>query len=146
MYPRAKSLGLVIKEDLLLLEEFKGKHSNGEGKFFRPLGGTIEFGEQSDITLNREFIEELGTEVLNPRYITCLENIFKVNGEVGHEIFQIYLVDLKEQWMYDKHYLEVKEGSQTSKAFWIPMNKFLHGDEFIYPDGLTQIIRQYLLS
>ncbi|TGB04941.1 NUDIX domain-containing protein [Halobacillus salinus] len=146
MYPRAKSLGLVIHNDLLLLEQYKGKHSNGEGNYYRPLGGTIEFGERSDWTVNREFKEELGIEVIIQRYITCLENIFKINGDVGHEIFQIYLVDLKEEWMYDKPYLEVKEGTRSSKALWVPIRKVLDGNEFIYPEGLTKIIRDYILS
>ncbi|RDY72625.1 NUDIX domain-containing protein [Halobacillus trueperi] len=146
MYPRAKSLGLVIHKDLLLLEHYEGKHSNGEGNYYRPLGGTIEFGERSYMTVNREFKEEIGTEVLNQRYITCLENIYEINGKVGHEIFQIYLVDLKEEWMYDKPYLKVKEGERSSKAYWVPIKKLIYGDEFIYPEGLTQIIRKEVLS
>ena len=41
MYPRSKSVGLVIHKELLLLEKNKDKHSNGAGNYYRCLGGTI---------------------------------------------------------------------------------------------------------
>jgi 8-oxo-dGTP pyrophosphatase MutT (NUDIX family) len=88
MYPRANSLGLIIKDNNILLEEQEGKHSKGIGYYYRPIGGTIELGERSNETLIREIHEELGVEVVIRRYITCLENIFRVDESIGHEITQ----------------------------------------------------------
>jgi hypothetical protein len=46
MYPRANTLGIIVKDNYLLLEELKGKHSKGIGFYYRPIGGTIELGER----------------------------------------------------------------------------------------------------
>ncbi|WP_409292913.1 hypothetical protein [Peribacillus sp. SCS-37] len=48
MRPRANTLGIVSNEDHLPLEEQQGRHSKGEGYFYRPIGGTIELGERSE--------------------------------------------------------------------------------------------------
>lgn len=60
---RVNVLGLIQRDDQLLLEEKFGNHSKGEGVYYRPIGGTIEFGENSSETLVREFFEELAIEI-----------------------------------------------------------------------------------
>ena len=55
MYPRAKTLGILLYDEQILVEEFHGKHSKGEGTYYRPIGGTIEFGEKSTDALVREY-------------------------------------------------------------------------------------------
>lgn len=44
---------------------------------YRPPGGTIEFGERGAATVVRELREELGADVVEPRYLGTLENIFE---------------------------------------------------------------------
>lgn len=51
MQPRANTLGLILKDQFILLEEQEGKHSKGSGYYYRPIGGMIEFGEKSAETL-----------------------------------------------------------------------------------------------
>ncbi len=97
MYPRAKALGIVIFENKILLEEFKGKHSKGTGIYYRPLGGTIEYGEKSNETIIREYKEEIEVDVEIVSYMSCLENIFTIGLNIGHEIIQVYLVKFKIQ-------------------------------------------------
>ncbi|GAQ19031.1 DNA mismatch repair protein MutT [Oceanobacillus picturae] len=70
MFPRANTLGIIIKDNCILLEEKEGTHSKGEGYYYRPIGGTIELGEKSEETLVREFYEELGLEIAITRYIS----------------------------------------------------------------------------
>jgi hypothetical protein len=36
MYPRANTLGIILKKNYILLEEQKGNHSKGNGLFYRP--------------------------------------------------------------------------------------------------------------
>ncbi|PDY45335.1 NUDIX domain-containing protein, partial [Bacillus cereus] len=54
MYPRAKSFGIVIHHNRLLLQEYNIDNET----YYRPLGGSIELGEKSDETVIREFNEE----------------------------------------------------------------------------------------
>lgn len=55
MNPRANVLGLIQRDNQVLLEEKYGRHSKGEGVYYRPIGETIEFGENSSEALKREF-------------------------------------------------------------------------------------------
>ncbi|TNO96138.1 NUDIX domain-containing protein, partial [Bacillus cereus] len=70
MYPRAKSFGIVIHHNRLLLQEYNIDNET----YYRPLGGSIELGEKSDETVIREFNEELHTEIEIIDYLGCLEN------------------------------------------------------------------------
>jgi 8-oxo-dGTP pyrophosphatase MutT (NUDIX family) len=146
MHPRANALGLIIKEDCILLEERYGKHSKGVGYYYRPIGGTIEFGEKSDETLRREFKEELGTEIMVKRYITCLENIFQIDESIGHEITQIYVVDFTDESLYQKEHFSVLEGNTVTHARWIMKEEILSGNKILYPNGLTDILKETLSS
>ncbi len=58
--------------------------------FYRPLGGTIEFGEHGEEAVRREFQEEIGAELDEVRYLGMLENIFTYEGNRGHEIVLVY--------------------------------------------------------
>ena len=52
-------------------------------KFYRPLGGAIEFGEHSAVTIGRELAEELGAAVVDLRFLGAIENVFTYDGQVG---------------------------------------------------------------
>lgn len=67
------------------------------GSYYRPIGGTVEYGEKSNVAIHRELKEELGVEVSNLILIGVLENIFQINGQVGHEIDFIYFGEFKER-------------------------------------------------
>lgn len=140
MYPVAKTIGLLFKEDQLLLEEQEGKHSKGEGAFYRPLGGTIELGEKSVETLIREYKEEINAEIIVKDYVTCLENIFKIDNNVGHEIIQVYLVEFKDKSLYKRDIFEVVEGNKLTHGKWIALSEILSGKKVLFPDGLSELL------
>lgn len=123
MYPRAKALGLIYFNDSILLEKQCGKHSKGEGFYYRPIGGTIEMGERSNETLVREFQEELNVEIEVEEYVSCLENIFRIGDSIGHEIIQVYTARFKDQQLYEKQHFSVTEGNSVTFAYWVPINK-----------------------
>ncbi|MGO4495009.1 NUDIX hydrolase [Paenibacillus sp. 2RAB27] len=141
MHPRANTLGLLIKDNYILLEEKEGRHSKGIGFYYRPIGGTIELGERSDEALLREFNEEMGVEVIIVRYITCLENIFRIDDHIGHEITQIYVVDFKDKSLYEKEHFTVVEGDKVTYAKWVSKEELVSGDKILYPNGLTDLLR-----
>ena len=104
-----------------------GKHSKGEGTYYRPIGGTIEYGERSTDALVREYKEELNVDIIVRKYIGCVENIFKVDGNLGHEIIQLYSVGFKDKINYTRDLFEVVEGKKKAYAKWIPLADFING-------------------
>ncbi|KQQ73801.1 hypothetical protein ASF70_08355 [Rhizobium sp. Leaf321] len=88
-----KALGLHWRDGRLLASEVYDSQGHVAG--VRPLGGTVEFGETSEMTLKREFIEELGMKVEPLSGPLIIENIYTFEGEEGHEIifvFEIHFV------------------------------------------------------
>nr|WP_219914483.1 NUDIX domain-containing protein [Thalassobacillus sp. CUG 92003] len=136
--PTANVLGLVLKNNHILLEKFNGAHSLGEGVYYRPIGGKIEHGESSQATLIREFKEEVDIEIIIDTYISCVENIFNIGNEIGHEITQVYVVKFKDENLYDKPWFEVIEGERVSIAEWIPLKEL--EKVYMYPIKLKEII------
>ncbi|GGE78518.1 NUDIX hydrolase [Priestia taiwanensis] len=138
MHPRANVLGLLMKDNCILLEERYGKHSKGTGYYYRPIGGTIEFGEHSTETLVREFQEELGVEIVINQYITCIENIFTIEGNTGHEITQVYVVIFKDERYYEQERFLVSEGEMQTSAKWVLIEEALSGEKVVYPTSLVE--------
>ncbi|TFD94466.1 NUDIX hydrolase [Jeotgalibacillus sp. R-1-5s-1] len=140
MYPRAKVFGLIIQDGKLLLEEYGEEPAKGSGYFYRPLGGSIEFGERSDEALVREFREELGYEVLIDEYVTCLENIFWVEEEMGHEIIQVYLVSFQDDEAAGKSEYGIID-KPGGRAVWVRIDECVSGDKVLYPEGLAEVLK-----
>ncbi len=142
MYPRAKTLGILLNHNRILVEEFQGKHSTGEGPYYRPIGGTIEFGEKSADALVREYSEELNVEILIKQYIGCVENIFTINEEIGHEIIQFYSVGFQDEANYKRELFEVVEGNKKAHARWISLDDFITGRKTLYPTTLISELKR----
>lgn len=56
----------------------------------RLIGGSVELGETHRDAIVREVEEELGAAVLDLSYLGSGENIFRINGTLGHEIVFLY--------------------------------------------------------
>ncbi|MFE9081422.1 NUDIX hydrolase [Bacillus mobilis] len=138
MYPRAKAFGLAIHQGRLLVQEY---HTVDE-TFYRPLGGSIELGEKSAHTVIREFKEELHTEVEITNYLGCLENIFHLDGEMGHEIIQLYSVCLLDTSLYEMERINIQYEQTVSYAKWIPITTFIQNEKVLYPDGILNYIQK----
>ncbi len=111
--------------------------------FYRPLGGSIEFGEYSRDTVIREIREELEAEIKpeSLRYIATLENIFVYNGLPGHEIVLVYDGEFADAALYEQGELAAQEDDGTPfRALWKPVEEFGPGAP-LYPDGLLELLR-----
>jgi len=136
---RPLALAIVWRGDELLVGEFHNEFHNGKETFYRPLGGTIEFGERGQDTLRREFREELGVELADVHYLATLENIFTYKGQVGHEIILLYEAALVNQTFYEQDALQVNEEGIAQTARWINLRQFENGS-LLVPIGLLELL------
>jgi len=110
--------------------------------FYRPLGGGIEFGEYSEDAVRREISEEINAEVSDLKYLGTLENIFTLNGELGHEIVQVYDGVLKDSVLYEQAVIAGHEADieASFNTVWKSLDEFGEGGLILYPDGLKEML------
>lgn len=109
--------------------------------FYRPLGGTIEFGEHSSQTVLREFREEINAEIKALEYLGAFENIFIHEGQPGHEIVLVYQGDFADASLYEKEIIWGKEDDGGEfKAVWKPLADFSSSQAPLYPVGLLDLL------
>ncbi len=115
-------------------------------RFYRPLGGGIEFGEPSADTICRELMEEINVDVdrQSLKYLGTLENIFIFNGEPGHEIVVVYDGVLKEPGLYERAMIVGQEADgKEFRAIWKNLNDFGEGKSILYPTGLLEMLANF---
>lgn len=137
---KVKALGLLFREQEMLVEAYYGKHSKGFGSYYRPLGGNIEVGEHSNVTVVREFKEELGMDVNVNQYLTCLENRFQIGEEWSHERIQLYTVSFSEPKNYEKETFSFLEHDAVAK--WLSIKDVVDGNLPCYPNGLGAVLKR----
>ncbi len=136
---QAKAICLIQQAGRLLVAEYYDEVKRNT--FYRPLGGTIKFGEVGAETIAREMMEEIHARVENVRYLGIFENIFIYNGQKGHQIMLVYAGDLTDRNLYDLAILSAQEDDgQEFKAVWMPTDEFRQGRAIIYPDGILDLL------
>src|SRR5688572_32015712 len=113
-----------------------GFHSVKQQRFYRPLGGEIEFGELAEHAARREILEEVGAEIDNLRLISVFENIFTFLGARGHELVWAFEAYFKDPKYTLRDVVVCDEGGSAFEAHWVPLDLFVHGEAPLYPDEL----------
>jgi ADP-ribose pyrophosphatase YjhB (NUDIX family) len=137
-----KALGLHWRYGCILAAEVYD--SRGRVAGVRPLGGTVEFGESSEVALRREFNEELGVEVQVLSGPLVIENIYRFEGENGHEIIFVFEVGLPST-ITSTETITFQESDGTSgTARWYDPEQ-LDGPGFprLYPEGLKALLTKW---
>ena len=137
---RPIAICICLHENRILVAE--GNDSKKGQTFYRPLGGTIEFGEHGEETVRREFVEEIGADLIEVRYLGMLENIFTYEGMRGHEIVLVYDGRLSDSSLYEKEMMQGDELGTPFKAVWKRLDEFGSGQLPVYPDGLLDLIQK----
>ncbi len=138
---RPIALAVMRHGDRILV--FEGYDPSKRERFFRPLGGGIEFGEYGRDALLREIREELGADITEPRFLGALENIFTYDGRPGHEICLVYEAAFSEPSWYERESLEGHEADGGAfRAYWKPVAEFERGLSPLYPEGLLELLRR----
>jgi 8-oxo-dGTP pyrophosphatase MutT (NUDIX family) len=138
---RSIALAIIRRDDRILV--FESRERDAQGRiFYRPLGGSIEFGEYGYQALARELQEELSAKLEHVRYFGLCENLFQApSGERAHEIVLLYEADLVDKSLYQKEeMLAVEDSGATFRVLWKPLSFFQRGDAPLYPDGLLEML------
>ena len=108
--------------------------------FYRPLGGTVEFGERSIDTVSREMKEEIDAEVTDLQYLGAIENIFIFEGQKGHELVQVYDGRFVDEALYNKKIINGIEEGAHFRASWLDISKLGPDSPPLYPTGLLDLL------
>jgi 8-oxo-dGTP pyrophosphatase MutT (NUDIX family) len=130
---RVLALGLIRRDDRIFLSQ--GYDPVKKQTFYRAMGGGIDFGETSLEGLKREFMEEIQAELTNIKYIACLENIFNYDGQIGHELIQLYQCDFVDPKFYQLEQLTFSEGDRKKIALWVNIDRCISGELKVVPEN-----------
>jgi ADP-ribose pyrophosphatase YjhB (NUDIX family) len=113
-----------------------GFDSVKQQRFYRPLGGEIDFGERAEDAVRREIREELGAEIEDVRLLAVTENIFTFLGANGHELVWSFEARFTDPSYYEGDVVLCDEGGAAFEAHWVPLSVFERGEAPLYPNGL----------
>lgn len=117
-----------------------------EQRFYRPIGGGVEFGERAADALAREVMEEIKAPVQDLRYIGMLENIFEYEGQPGHEICILFDGAFVESFRNADDYTVqgIDDDEVLYTARWMKISDFAAPESPpLYPDGLLKMIAEH---
>ena len=117
-----------------------GSDNLKDPRFYRPLGGEIEFGELAADAARREIREEIGAELTDLRLLDIFENHFTFMGEQGHELVWVYEGTFADASLYECEVIECDEYGESFEAHWVPLDVFVKGGPALYPDGLLDLL------
>ncbi|WP_425082265.1 NUDIX hydrolase [Ruegeria arenilitoris] len=135
---RVKAIGLLWRGPSLLVADVHDDSGNLKG--VRPLGGTVEFGETWQDALKREFHEELGVDIQISGAPLVLENIYRHEGQLGHEIIFATEVTLSNPSALPKHAITFAEDNGLMcRASWRDLSELdTDSGPNLYPIGLKR--------
>jgi ADP-ribose pyrophosphatase YjhB (NUDIX family) len=108
-------------------------------RFYRPLGGEIDFGERAEDAARREIREEIGAEIDGLTLLGVSENIFTYRGEPGHELVWTFEARFADPSFYAREVIDCDEYGAKFEARWVPLAAFTP-ETPLYPDGLLQLL------
>ena len=129
-------LGIAKKDNKVLVSE--GYDKVKDEKFYRSIGGGIEFLENSTDALKREFKEELNIDINVGDFLGISENIFTYNGKNAHELIMFYNVDIKDEDYKEKYHI-IDDNCETD-AVWVDIEKFKNKELKIYPEQVFKYL------
>ena len=122
----------------------KGKilvHKNLNSDHYALIGGRVEIGEDSETTVKRELLEEIGKEIEVTGYIATVENFFEMKDSKYHEILFIHKGEFKDDEDKKIEYtMKNIEGKDYLQYEWLEMDKI---DEYpLLPRAVKDILKE----
>jgi 8-oxo-dGTP pyrophosphatase MutT (NUDIX family) len=120
-----------------------GFDSVKQQKFYRAIGGGIEFGEPAIAAVRREWMEELGAELDDLQLLVVVENLFTFEGKPGHELVFVFTGRLRDADRYTTGPLAITESDgKRHSVDWIPIAELVAGTVPQYPAGVLELYWQ----
>lgn len=137
-WARPVALGVIRVGDEVLV--VRGHDRVKDETYFRPLGGTIEFGERAVDAVRRELREELGVGVTSSELLGVFENVFVVENRPGHEIDFVFDVSIRELDRLRSDAIVASEADgKAMTCMWMSLAEFRAGAR-LYPPGLLAVL------
>lgn len=128
---KVKSMGIFTADGRMLVmdcyDNVKCK------KFYRLLGGHVEFGEDSRYALRREMQEELATEVEVTDLLDVVQNRFTFEGRPHHEVIFVHRARFVDDSYNRRDDLRNIEPDKDEPFVWIPIGEALGGPIPLFP-------------
>jgi ADP-ribose pyrophosphatase YjhB (NUDIX family) len=112
-------------------------------RYYRLLGGHVEFGERAEETLRREMLEELAADIEVLERLDVVENVFIYEGRDYHEIVFIHHARFLDDAITRRDDLRNLEADHEEIFRWLPAGDVIDGDIPLYP---VADYRRYLAS
>ena len=138
---RAVAICVFRNSSKILVKE--GYDARKGERFYRPMGGGIDFGELSREAMVREISEELSAEVTDLCFLGFLESVFTYNGRPRHEVVMIYDARFEDESLYGRPSLEAYEESHDThfELIWKSLDCFRGaGSPPLYPTGILELL------
>jgi len=88
---RVKAMLIAPNDDLTShAVTFNPPTQENPGGYHRLIGGSVDLGETHRDAVVREVAEELGATIRDLAFVATVENIFRIDGVLGHEIVFLY--------------------------------------------------------
>jgi 8-oxo-dGTP pyrophosphatase MutT (NUDIX family) len=135
---RSIVIGIFRRDDQILVGE--GFDKVKKNYYYRPPGGSVEFGERAEDALKREIREEFGADIDIWLFRGSFENIFVCDGIPGHEIVLIYETKFRDQSFYQLDEMNaVEDNGEVFRAVWKGMKDF-DADHRLVPEGIERLL------
>ena len=133
---RVKALAWIEDKGMLFVVKM---HDAVKGDdYYRPIGGSVEFGERAHETVLREAREELGTEIALLAAPFVVENLFTCDGEAGHEVDFLFPARFTDIHFYERKVYKLHEDNGDDwEAQWLSIADCTTGTYRLVPEELT---------
>ena len=142
MSERIRTLAVAVcrRGDAILVEH--GEDRVTGARFYRAIGGGVEFGERAADAARREWREELSLALDAPLLLLgVLENVFTYEGRPGHEVVFAFEATIAEAWPYEREGFTVVDGTGLRhEASWVTRDGLRREARPLYPDGLADLV------
>ena len=123
--------------------EHNGKilaHKNIHSNHYALIGGRVKIGEDSESTVKREMLEELGKEIEVIGYVATIENFFEMKGSKYHEILFVHEAEFVDEDDKKIDYnLKNVEGEDWLQYEWLDISKI---DEYpLLPTSIKSVLK-----
>jgi len=109
--------------------------------FHRLVGGGVELGETALDAAGREVQEELSAVLHEPVLLGVLENIFEVDGELGHEVVFVHTGRLDPADVVPPEGAMFSDCGRPMPVEWRPVDA-ADASVPLYPNGADELVRR----